>query len=110
MHLLHTQMYKHLLIQLIFAYPPHAPSLPDYRSHYFVQLMYRYPIFMDAFTAAIIRKGDKFLARWGDIMTGRAPKANLLRPEYIVVIGFELCVLLVKKLFGGYGSKDKKVM
>ena len=43
-------------------------------------------------------------------MTGRTPKVNLLRPEYVVVIGFELCVLLVKKLFGGYGNKNKKEM
>jgi flavin-dependent dehydrogenase len=34
------------------------------------QLLYRYPILLDAATAAVRRKGDKFLARWADIMTG----------------------------------------
>ena len=65
--------------------------------------MYRYPILLDAGTAAILRKGDEYLARWGDVMTGRVPKVNLLRPEFAIVIGYELMVLLFKRFFlGGY--------
>lgn len=63
------------------------------------KLLYRYPILLDAATAAIIRKGDKFLAKWADIMTGRVPKIHLLRPEFVIVIVFEITLLLAKKLF-----------
>ena len=34
------------------------------------QLIWHFPILLDAATAAVARKGDKFLARWADIMTG----------------------------------------
>lgn len=64
------------------------------------QLLYRYPILLDAATAAIIRKGDNFFARWADIMTGRTPKFHLLHPEIVVVMGFEVLLLLIKKLLG----------
>ena len=77
----------------------------------FVQLLYRYPILLDASTAAIIRKGEKFLASWGEIMTGRIPKVNLLRPEFVIVIGFELMILLYKKYIGGgYKPATKKAL
>jgi hypothetical protein len=42
------------------------------RSMWICQLTYNFPILLDAATAAVIRKGDKFLARWADIMTGWA--------------------------------------
>jgi len=58
------------------------------------QFLYRYPILIDAATAAVARKGNKFLARWADIMTGRVPKVHLLHPVFVVVIGFELIKLL----------------
>jgi len=64
------------------------------------QLLYRFPILIDAATAAVARKGDAFLARWADIMTGRVPKTHLFRPEFVIVITFELFVLLGKKLLG----------
>lgn len=73
------------------------------------QLTYRYPILLDAATAAIKRKGDKFLARWADIMTGRVPKIHLLRPEFVIVIGFELTGLLVKRLLGRGTPSDDKI-
>lgn len=34
------------------------------------KLMYHFPILLDAATAAVARKGDAFLAKWADIMTG----------------------------------------
>jgi len=74
------------------------------------QLLYRFPILIDAATAAVARKGDAFLARWADIMTGRVPKSHLFRPEFVIVITFELFVLLGKKLLGRPvgASADKK--
>ncbi len=74
------------------------------------QVVYRYPILLDAATAAVKRKGDKFLVRWADIMTGRVPKIHLLRPEFVIVISFELVLLLVKRLLGqgAPGNKAKE--
>jgi len=63
-------------------------------------LTYQYPILLDTATNAVIRKGNTMLAKWADIMTGRVPKLNLLRPEYALVIGFELAKLIIKRIFG----------
>jgi hypothetical protein len=41
-------------------------------------------------------------SRWADIMTGRVPKTALLKPEFVIVITFELFILLAKKLTGQY--------
>ena len=64
------------------------------------QLLYRYPILLDAVTAAIICKGDKFFARWADIMTGRTPTFHLLHPEITIVVAFEISILLFKNFIG----------
>ncbi|KAL6080189.1 Conditioned medium factor receptor 1 [Balamuthia mandrillaris] len=68
-------------------------------SMHICQVLYRFPILIDAATAAVRRKGDKFLARWADIMTGRVPKTALFRPEFVIVITFELFLLLLKRPF-----------
>ncbi|XP_035689996.1 conditioned medium factor receptor 1-like [Branchiostoma floridae] len=73
------------------------------------QLLYRFPILLDAATAAIARKGDKFLAAWADIMTGRVPKIHLLRPEFVIVITFELVSLIIKRAFGIEKKREKKL-
>ena len=52
------------------------------------------------------RKGDKFLARWADIMTGRVPKFHLLHPDFVIVIGFELIRLSLMRVLG-FGKKQK---
>lgn len=75
------------------------------RSMKMCQLLYRYPILLDAATAAIIRKGDKFFARWADIMTGRMPKIHLLHPEIVIVVAFEMILLLIKGMFGKRSKK-----
>ena len=69
--------------------------------------LYRFPIFIDAAVAAVQRKGNKFLARWADIMTGRKSKIHLLRPEFVIVITFEFLILLVKLLIGRYPKPAK---
>jgi len=61
------------------------------------QLTYQYPIILDAATAAVQRKGNDFLTKWAEIMTGRIPKVHLLAPQFVVVIGFELTRLLIQK-------------
>ena len=73
------------------------------------QFLYRYPVLIDAATAAVARKGNKFLARWADIMTGRVPKVHLLHPVFVVVIGFELIKLLTVGHTGPNIYKDYKM-
>jgi len=63
-------------------------------------LLYRFPILLDAAAAAIQRKGNEFLAKWAEIMTGRVPKFHLLHPEFVVVITFELFRLVLSRAFG----------
>lgn len=41
------------------------------RSWLMCKLLYRFPILIDAATMAVIRKGDDFLMKWADIMTGK---------------------------------------
>nr|KAG5713130.1 hypothetical protein BaRGS_007657 [Batillaria attramentaria] len=71
----------------------------------FCQMLYRFPILIDAATAAVQRKGDSFLLKWADIMTGRVPKLNMLRPEFSVVITYELIILLLKRFSSGIPPK-----
>ncbi|XP_053375497.1 conditioned medium factor receptor 1-like [Mercenaria mercenaria] len=66
----------------------------------FCQMTYRFPILLDAATAAVQRKGDKMLLKWADIMTGRVPKINMLKPEFSFTITFELILLIMKRLLG----------
>ncbi|XP_067935826.1 conditioned medium factor receptor 1-like isoform X2 [Watersipora subatra] len=72
------------------------------------KLLYHFPILLDAATAAVARKGDKFLAKWADIMTGRVPKIHLLKPEFVIVITAELFILIWKKLTGQPLKKNAK--
>ncbi|XP_060579987.1 conditioned medium factor receptor 1-like [Ruditapes philippinarum] len=65
----------------------------------FCQLTYRFPILLDAATAAVQRKGDQMLLKWADIMTGRGPR-HMLKPEFSFTITFELFLLLIKRLMG----------
>jgi len=37
------------------------------RSMIICQIMYKFPILLDAATLAVKHKGDKFLAKWADI-------------------------------------------
>jgi len=61
------------------------------------QLTYKFPILLDACAAAVKRKGNSFLTKWAEIMTGRIPKIHLLHPQFVVVIGYELTRLLIQK-------------
>ncbi|WAR02684.1 CMFB-like protein [Mya arenaria] len=78
------------------------------KSMVFCQLTYRFPILIDAATAVVQRKGDKYLLKWADIMTGRVPKINMLKPEFAVPITIELIRLMLLKLLGKPIVKKKE--
>jgi len=71
------------------------------------QFLYRFPIFLDAAALAVQRKGNTFLARWADIMTGRVPKIHLLRPEFVIVLTFCFLQLLVERYVLGKKPEQK---
>eukprot|EP00105_Crassostrea_gigas_P041531 XP_019925679.1 PREDICTED: conditioned medium factor receptor 1-like [Crassostrea gigas] len=75
----------------------------------FCQMMYRYPILLDASAAALKRKGDKFLAKWADIMTGRVPKMYMLKPEFSLTLGYELLRLLIARFNGQKKNENKSL-
>ena len=74
------QAFVPLAVLFFFFYQYHDVSLDlifvpfiliCFRSMFFCQLTYRFPILLDAATAAVQRKGDKMLLKWADIMTGK---------------------------------------
>lgn len=71
------------------------------------QFLYRFPILLDAAALAVQRKGNTFLARWADIMTGRVPKIHLLRPEFVIVITFCLAQLVFERYVLGKKPEHK---
>ena len=71
------------------------------------QFLYRFPIALDAAALAVQRKGNQFLARWADIMTGRVPKIHLLRPEFVIVITFCLAQLVFERYVLGKKPEHK---
>ncbi|KAJ8312799.1 hypothetical protein KUTeg_010172, partial [Tegillarca granosa] len=72
----------------------HDRWMDKFGSMMFCLLAYRFPILLDASTAAIQRKG-------------RVPKIHMLKPEYSFTITFELMRLTVSRLFG-FGKNQKK--
>ncbi len=62
------------------------------RSYALCRLQYRFPILVDAATAAVARKGDVFLARWAEIMTGRGPKVRRGEGDSPVSVCVCMCV------------------
>ena len=52
-----------------------------YWSQKFLQFYTKYPIWLDACAAMTQRKGSKFLAEWGRVMTGSQPKSYFLQPQ-----------------------------
>lgn len=64
------------------------------------QVLYRFPILVDAAALAMERNGDEFLAEWAKIMTGQRPKAHLLRPSIMLAMVTELCRLAAARALG----------
>ncbi|QEE18009.1 NAD(P)/FAD-dependent oxidoreductase [Promethearchaeum syntrophicum] len=57
----------------------------------------RHPIFIDAFAAASIKRGDKFMAMWAQIMCGERPKRHFFRPILAIPLLKEVIKLKLKK-------------
>ncbi|KAI8473421.1 MAG: hypothetical protein J3K34DRAFT_410683 [Monoraphidium minutum] len=56
----------------------------------FANLIYRYPIIMDAMASEVKRKGDVFMSKWAEIMTNMQPKTYFLRPDVALQMGIAI--------------------
>ncbi|KAK9809673.1 hypothetical protein WJX73_003046 [Symbiochloris irregularis] len=65
------------------------------------ELLYRFPILLDACANEMMRKGDAMMAKWAEVMTCMRPKSYFLRPDVAVPLGFAvLRELWHQKLMG----------
>jgi len=55
-----------------------------------VRVCVKYPIFLDAFASVSVRKGDKFMTKWGEIMTGSKAKLNFFLPNLALPLAIEV--------------------
>jgi len=55
-----------------------------YMSTKMAEIIYRYPIIMDAVASEVQRKGDVMMSKWAEIMTNMQPKTYFLRPHVAV--------------------------
>lgn len=56
----------------------------------FAELIYRYPIIMDAMASEVQRRGDAFMSKWAEIMTNMQPKTYFFRPDVAAQLGFAI--------------------
>lgn len=61
------------------------------QSHRATELIYRYPILLDACANEMVRVGDSMMAKWAEVMTNMRPKTYFLRPDVAIPLG---CALL----------------
>lgn len=54
------------------------------------ELLYRFPILLDACANEMQRKGDAMMSKWAEVMTCMRPKSYFLRPDVALPLGFAL--------------------
>ena len=73
-------------------YPTHchiAYTLPP-PLHLPRQVVYRYPILLDAVASEMQRQGDSMMAKWAEVMTCMQPKTYFLMPHVALPLGISL--------------------
>ena len=73
----------------------------------FAELIYKYPILMDAVASEVQRKGDSFMAKWAEIMTCMQPKTYFLRPDVALQLGFAVAREIFEQKVLGKEDKYK---
>lgn len=71
-------------------------------------VVYRYPILLDAVASEMQRQGDTMMAKWAEVMTCMQPKSYFLRPHIAIPLG----ISVVREIFSQYvfGKADKYQM
>ncbi|KAK9830972.1 hypothetical protein WJX81_004131 [Elliptochloris bilobata] len=54
------------------------------------ELIYKYPILLDACANEMQRVGDPMMTKWAEVMTNMRPKTYFLRPDVALPMGFAL--------------------
>lgn len=53
-------------------------------------LIYRYPILLDACANEMQRVGDSMMSKWAEVMTNMRPKTYFFRPDVAVPLAFAI--------------------
>ena len=83
----------HVCLQVVPCCPCVVPSCTCQRrmsclqSKAGAELMYKYPILLDACANEMQRKGDSMMAKWAEVMTCLRPKSYFLRPDVAIPLG-----------------------
>lgn len=59
-------------------------------SNVMAQLVYRFPILLDATAREMEVKGDAMMSKWAEVMTNMRPKTYFLRPDVAIPLGFAI--------------------
>ncbi|PSC69140.1 CMF receptor CMFR1 [Micractinium conductrix] len=54
------------------------------------ELIWKYPILLDACANEVQRQGDAMMSKWAEVMTNMRPKTYFLRPDVAIPLGFAL--------------------
>lgn len=54
------------------------------------ELIWKYPILLDACANEMERVGDSMMSKWAEVMTNMRPKTYFLRPDVAIPLGFAL--------------------
>jgi menaquinone-9 beta-reductase len=63
---------------------------PIWQSKAGAELVFKYPILLDACANEMQRKGDAMMSKWAEVMTNMRPKTYFLRPDVAIPLGFAL--------------------
>ncbi|KAL4852860.1 Conditioned medium factor receptor 1 [Chlorella vulgaris] len=72
------------------------------------ELIWKYPILLDACANEVQRQGDAMMSKWAEVMTNMRPKTYFLRPDVAIPLGFALIRELWQQKV--VGRPDKYVM
>uniref|UniRef100_A0A7S0RJM7 FAD-binding domain-containing protein n=1 Tax=Chlamydomonas leiostraca TaxID=1034604 RepID=A0A7S0RJM7_9CHLO len=65
------------------------------------EMVWKYPILLDAVASEMQRKGDAMMSKWAEIMTNMRPKTYFLRPDIAATLGIAIVREFVEqKVFG----------
>ena len=68
-------------------------------------LIYKYPILLDACASEMQRQGDSMMSKWAEVMTNMRPKTYFLRPD----VALQMTVAIIREAFSQkiLGKPDK---
>lgn len=72
-----------------------------YMSQAMAEIVYRYPILLDAVASEMQRQGDTMMSKWAEVMTNIQPKTYFLQPHVAIPLTIAIIrELISQKIFG----------